>query len=433
MRVGRTVLVRRLVVVLAGGAAFGAAVVPIGEAVVPGTSQPEGSACSTVVDMSMDPRPVSGENLPYEALGIDAAHQVLERGRTTPGEGVTVVIIDSGAAPSLVDQQELLARDAEITSPHGSVVAGIIGGAPAGDVPIGLAQGADLVSLKVYDQGYDAATDSSVVTPSSDAVTAGLAWVRTNRRQLSGGDHLVALVPTTVARSSELEDEVRALHRAGVLVVAASGDRPPADSRSPLERYAFGEEGAAAPGENALGDAWPADFESVLSVGVAPTEEEVTGFAVQNSGIDVAAPVQGGVSYGPNGKPCVVTAPSTEYAAAYVAGVAALVWSGRPGDSAAELRERLVRTANGSEDPEAVSRVTGAGVVQPVEALQRRDLTSSREDPGSDVAQRAEPPGARADLLASTRRNALWWGLVGFAALVIALLLRPVLARRREC
>jgi membrane-anchored mycosin MYCP len=36
------------------------------------------------------------------------------------------------------------------------------------------------------------------------------------------------------------------------------------------------------------------------------------------------------------------------------------------------------------------------------------------------------------DVLASTRKNAVWWGLVGGGVLLLALVLRPVLARRRR-
>ena len=36
------------------------------------------------------------------------------------------------------------------------------------------------------------------------------------------------------------------------------------------------------------------------------------------------------------------------------------------------------------------------------------------------------------DVLASTRENAVWWGLVGGGTLLLALVLRPVLARRRR-
>ena len=44
----------------------------------------------------------------------------------------------------------------------------------------------------------------------------------------------------------------------------------------------------------------------------------------------------------------------------------------------------------------------------------------------------ATAPEPAPDLLATTRDNAIWWGLIGGGLLVVALLLRPMLARRRD-
>ena len=41
-------------------------------------------------------------------------------------------------------------------------------------------------------------------------------------------------------------------------------------------------------------------------------------------------------------------------------------------------------------------------------------------------------PEEPADVLASTRDSAGWWGLVGGGLLVLVVVLRPVLARRRR-
>ncbi|NYI99410.1 membrane-anchored mycosin MYCP [Nocardioides thalensis] len=380
------------------------------------------------VDAESPREEVIADNLPYEALQVRAAHELLEREGRAPGAGVTVVVVDTGVRADLVDDQEVLRGTGEIPSPRGTVVAGIAAGADDGDLPIGVAPGADVVSLKVHDIGYAADPDEELVEPSADAVASGLEWVRSRRSSL--GDRIVVVVPLAVDRTPALASAVRGLDAAGVLVVAPGGDRSEPDAGSPLDGFA-GEEGIP-PGENAVGEAWPAGFRSVLAVGASPLGADASSsVAVQNSDVDVAAPTYGGVSYGLNGSPCVVMTVSTEYAAAYVAGVAALVWSGRPADDADELRDRLVRTADGGTDPSAVSRATGHGVVQPVEALQRRTLPAdgARRD---EVARRAEPPGAREDLLASTRRDAVWWGLAGGTALVVALLLRPVLARRRR-
>ena len=52
-----------------------------------------------------------------------------------------------------------------------------------------------------------------------------------------------------------------------------------------------------------------------------------------------------------------------------------------------------------------------------------------RQEP---VQERITAPRAAPDPVAGTLSDARWWGLVGGAALVVALLARPLLARRRQ-
>lgn len=378
----------------------------------------------TGIDAESPREEVTADNLPYDALQVGEAHDLLAEDGRTAGRGVTIVVVDTGVHAGLVDDQEVLRGTGEIPSPHGTIVAGLAAGGPDGDLPIGIAPGARVVSLKVHDTGYVAESDEELTEPDADAVASALGRVD------SLGGKVVVVVPLAVGRTAGLVDAVRRLDDKRVLVVAAGGDRSEPDAGSPLDDFS-GEEGIP-PGENAAGEAWPAAVPSVLAVGAsAQGADASSSIAVQNSDVDVAAPTYGGVSYGLNGQPCVVMTVSTDYAAAYVAGVAALVWTGRPADDAQELRARLIRTADGGTDPRTVSRATGHGVVQPVEALQRGTLPADRGG-RDEVARRAEPPGAHEDLLASTRRDAVWWGLAGGCALVVALLLRPVLARRRR-
>jgi hypothetical protein len=76
----------------------------------------------------------------------------------------------------------------------------------------------------------------------------------------------------------------------------------------------------------------------------------------------------------------------------------------------------------------------GAGVVQPVDALTRPlarsgdVFTSLRAQPERTPPVR--PPESEADALHDTRRLAIWVGLVGGAAVVVASILRPLVSRR---
>jgi len=96
---------------------------------------------------------------------------------------------------------------------------------------------------------------------------------------------------------------------------------------------------------------------------------------VKNSRTTVAAPTYDAVSYGLNGSTCLVEPTSTSAAAGEVAGVVALLWQRYPEDRAAQIVSRLVNTADGTTDDP--TPLTGAGVVQPYEAL-TRPLAPSR-------------------------------------------------------
>jgi membrane-anchored mycosin MYCP len=81
--------------------------------------------------------------------------------------------------------------------------------------------------------------------------------------------------------------------------------------------------------------------------------------------------------------------------------------------------------------------LVGAGEVQAYQALTRpievtpdgQVLSAGEVVEKQQVLQLPEEPK---DVLASTRHDAVWWGLAGGGALVLALVLRPVLTRRRR-
>jgi membrane-anchored mycosin MYCP len=227
---------------------------------------------------------------------------------------------------------------------------------------------------------------------------------------------------------------VRAVRDAGVLVVAASGNRP--QQGAPFDED-FADE-TAAPDEDAVGILYPTSYDEVISASTTADgsgSADVTELVVKNSNTTVAVPTWDAISYGLDGRRCVLEPAATSWAAAEVSGVLALLWQMFPDDTASQIQARLVTTANGT--PDDPNPLTGAGVVQPYEALTRPlDPSRSGKVERSSVAAPdtapATAPEPREDLLADTRDDAVWWGLVGGGMLVVALLLRPVLARRRS-
>lgn len=376
----------------------------------------DGPECAAVSPDDDVERPVTGENAAMEALQVPQAWSQASKAGKRPGAGVTVVVVDSGIS-GLGERGPSPEKSA-----HGLIVGGIIAGPsqPKPAVPVGIAPGARLVDEPFYDVPRGEEQDGLRV-PMSDALEARLKAVTARRRsgQLKGPT--IVVIPMEVLHTDSLEKAAQALVASGALVIAAAGDRPATDD-SFLKSYAGDE---AAPGEDAVDDVWPAGGDGVVSVGVSTPTTAV----LRNSGIDLAAPGTGSVSKALNGAWCVVTTVSSHWAAAQVAGVAALVWSIYSGDTAQQLEQRLEGTASGNG--EAASPLTGYGVVQPVEAILRDVNGMGAEGHEAEVVPRARVPRERADLLADARENAVWWGLGGGGALVILLVLRPVLARRR--
>ena len=138
------------------------------------------------------------------------------------------------------------------------------------------------------------------------------------------------------------------------------------------------------------------------------------------------------VSYSLRGESCLLQVPATSFAAAEVSGVLALLQSAYDEPVAASVR-RLLTTANGR--PDLPNTLVGAGEVQAYDAVTRpmdvdaEDLAAGTVQHQPQVLSVPEEPD---DVLASTREDAVWWGLLGGGILLLAMVLRPVLARRRS-
>lgn len=379
---------------------------------------PVGSPCSQV-QPGQTVEQVSGVSEPIGLLGIETVQDRVP----ALGAHKNVAVVDSGVydGPALdVLHRESFAGGDTPIGPHGTAVAGVIAGQPRDDRAVGIAPRAKIIDVRVYDEA-DGGLDP-------ERVAAGLNWVADNAKRY---EIAVANVSLAFDRDvPEIEKAIQRLWRRDVVVVASSGNRPDEEGEPGLADF-------AAPmksGEDAAGVFRPAAYPHVLAVNASGRPgEDVTPYVVQSSDTDLAAPTYGLISVAVTGAYCVIDEIATSWSAAVVSGVVSLLRSARPNDTAAQTVARLTETANGTAGTR--TRLTGYGVVQPLEALDRPLAPASDGTlayAAADTDQpRATAPEPTEDLLASTRDDAVWWGLIGGGILVVALLLRPVLSRRR--
>jgi membrane-anchored mycosin MYCP len=396
----------------------------------------EEAACSEIQDDTTDADEVTAPSAPLEELGIEQATELLERQGTDPGEGVGVAVVDSGVAddaPITVAggvQAAPFSRSTADSYYHGTAVAGLIAGDPRQEGgPVGIAPAAEIFDVRVYDAPED--SDDGELGGLTDAgVIAGLDWVATNA---NSGSVPIRIVNVSLALqpSPRLEAAIKRLDKKGIVVVAAAGNRPTDEDDPVLGDFA----GEPLPGEDAARVVYPAGYDSVVAATTwVPRGVDARDFIVQNSATDIAAPTSEGVSYSLNGVSCLLPPEAaTSWAAAEISGVLALLMSAYDDEPAARTVARLFRSATGAGD--VTTRLTGHGVAQPVEALQRPLTFDDKDAPETsetnNTVLKAQAPRPEADVLADTREDAVWWGLAGGGALVVAMLLRPVLARRR--
>ncbi len=422
---------------LAVGALAGGGVAP---------AHAEEDACESVgLD---DPTAVNDQLSSVAAqLSVEAAHRYVRRLGREPGEGVTVAVVDSGVASSrFLDQVEgrVFSEQArELSSEHGSVVAGLIAAdeRPEDDGGVaGIAPAARIFDVQVYDVFADPAEDQSAL--SAESLAAGLDHVTARVDELGIG---VVAVPVWTEESAEVTGALRRLAARDVVIVTAAGNRPTSELEPLFEVFGRTSEDPIPNGEDARGLVWPAAAPEPNVLAVTATadgtegEVDIRTSVLPNSDVDLAAPTVGGIGLSINGGYCALTPDDVDstYAVGVVAGVAALVRSAHPDEPQADIVSRLLQSATGvvGPDPGRGARLTGDGLVQPAEAVSLPVENIGGTVSGIvDVEQatpRAEPPPLEADPLAEPRRDAVWWGLVGGGLLVIALVLRPVLARRR--
>ncbi len=375
------------------------------------------------------------------------------------GSGQKVAVIDTGVTPHKRLARVIGGGDyvssgdgLDDCDAHGTLVAGIIAAEPATDDEFsGVAPEATIISIRQSSGAYSATGTRASSHDDDAAVSTGYGTVSTLARAVVRavdlGASVINISEVACVRATEKFDDrslgaaVRYAFRRDVVVVAAAGNlssSPQCQTQNP---------GPAVPGygwdnragwKSVLTVASPAWFSPyVLTVGaVNSTDGSPAEFSVHGPWVGVAAPGTDIVSLTNVGRGLAGAYRSdegsipirvTSFAAPYVAGTAALVRSRFPRLTAAQVIERIIRTAHGSGSGHDVA--VGYGVVDPVAAL-TTELPDESDGGGLYTGGPAEPrsapiaaPPAAPTPDRSPRNRALWGSGIGVTIIVATLLL----------
>lgn len=382
----------------------------------PAATPPSGAAGPVAPMAQRNPCVVAGV-VPGSDVAVPSPNQlslnVSEARRHSDGRDQLVAVIGTGVTPgprlpNVEPGGDFVESGDGLTDCDGSgtLVAGLIAGAPGPDGFSGIAPAARILAIRQTSPRY------APSSPGEDPVlTRATIETRTLARAVvraADADARVIVISSVtcipVGMSVDQSELGAALRYAAVekdaVIVAAAGDT----------------QGSAGCGENPLNDpARPADPRNwagvsavsvpawweqyVLSVGSLGPQGRPSSFTMAGPWVGIAAPGEnitsvsndaaGGLANGMlNSEQQYDPLRGTGYASAYVAGVAALVRSRFPDLTGPQVRERLTGTANRAA--RSPSNLVGAGRVDPVAAL-----TWNVPDSGVDAAvarQLAVPP-----------------------------------------
>ncbi|MFC9946344.1 S8 family serine peptidase [Streptomyces pratensis] len=249
------------------------------------------------------------------ALGVTRARSLSQ------GEGTTVAVVDTGVAegaPALSGRVTALGQAGEDCVGHGTFAAGLIAATPGDDGgPAGLAPRTRILAVR----GTGERGETTV-----GQVADGI------RQAADEGASVIYVAAALDSGKSQLTDAVAYASGKDALVVAPVAPDALPRNTEPAPWY------------------WPASAPGVLAVmdygpdGGRPTDAPLV------SGADLAAPGDAVVSIGPKGAGHFIGSGSS-FAAAHVAGAAALVRARYPDLTAAEVSRRLTKAAYPAAPP----------------------------------------------------------------------------------
>ncbi|MCX5046298.1 type VII secretion-associated serine protease mycosin [Aldersonia sp. NBC_00410] len=428
--------------------------------VLPG---PEGAARQT--KMCASAGVLAGSDLtqpppPEVALRLDEAH------RLSTGAGVLVAVIDTGVRPqprlpNLTGGGDYVVGGGDGLSDcdaHGTLIAGIIGAAASpGDGFVGVAPHARIVSIRQSSDAFSADLPAGTNPNDPNASrTAGdlrsLAKAVVHAANL-GARVINISVVSCLAPGSGVDQAglgaalwYAAAVRDAVIVSAAgntsSGGSGQADAhceQNPPDN----------PGDQHDPRGWgqattlvsPAMFTPyVLSAGFTSPTGTASEYSLRGPWVGIAAPGTAIVSLSPSGGDGAINGvqgqqggdvpvAGSSYAAAYVSGTAALLRAKFPQLSAAQIMDRLTRSAH--SPARGVDNTVGSGLLDPVAAL-TADIPVDGSAGGRYGHSDLVMPAAAAE---PDRLPRVAAGVTALGATIVALLALaafPVLRRRKE-
>lgn len=285
------------------------------------------------VSQPADLAAVARQDAALTAMQVAEAWEALAQRGLKPGFGVKIAVLDSGVDYNHKDLAtrfdrtyagfDFISHDLKPfdDNSHGTAVAGII--AARGERIVGVAPDAQLLAYKVFD-------------PFGQTTSAALYGAA--ERALKDGAKILVLAWDTERQTTVLPAIAQLADQYGALLVAASGDK--------------GLDIGARP-------AYPARLDgNVLRVAALGASGGLLAVSGRHSNysaqyVDVAAPGENLLVASPRSE--TLRRSGSDMAAAYAAGVAALVWTAHPDWNAAQVRTQLV---NGSQaDPELANAV----------------------------------------------------------------------------
>lgn len=335
----------------------------------------DGDACAPSSEET-----VSQELWTENALGLPRARS------TSSGAGITVAVVGSGVDDSSAALEGAVDGAGEDCTGFGTFLAGVVAARPQQDSGlIGVAPEADVLAVPVTDD-WGGANADALAEGITDAVSEGADVVLVGVAIPLGSSALEAAVDTAV------EEDVLVVAPSTAMVGRDAYAAVPATRGEVLGVTATGTEGAP----------------------LMPPPATADG---RISTPDLSAPGQSVLSLAPGGDGHAV-AEGDAVAAAFVAGVAALVRAQHPELSAAQTAERLVMSAY----PDA-GAAFGTGFLDPVGALTRS--MGPRSGDGAEAQEFA------LDLPAEPQRG-LVMAVVGATALLVLICSVGAAAVRRR-